>query len=339
MKQLRWATLIAAILLIGSSAHAGGTFEVIEEAGTHWFPGMGYLSQDGTAMSGKWVEGFYWSVDDGYQALPELGDQSIGRISDDGSRIALTIRNQDELWAPAIWSPVDGYEFMDLVPGAIVNPDIYGSAYDLNYDGTMGTGLTWLSYTQGRGFLWTEGVGSVDIGSSGFSSRGTGISGDGSTVVGFDEHPTFGHRRAAIWVDGAGPQLIAGEGYGECYDATYDGFAVCGYSDLYADTPAAFYWDQEIGYVDIGTLPGHESTGSIALDISDNFTVVGYSSSIHFGAPQAFIWTAEMGITKSADYLSDNEHVYLNNYRVFWSSLKVWRLPTDTAELQRQRLQ
>jgi len=31
-------------------------------------------------------------------------------------------------------------------------------------------------------------------------------------------------------------------------------------------------------------------------------------------------------------YSSDEKQVYLHNYRIFWSSLKVWRLPTDTAE-------
>lgn len=31
-------------------------------------------------------------------------------------------------------------------------------------------------------------------------------------------------------------------------------------------------------------------------------------------------------------YSSDEKKVYIQNYRVFWSSLKVWRLPTDTAE-------
>jgi RNA polymerase sigma-70 factor (ECF subfamily) len=31
-------------------------------------------------------------------------------------------------------------------------------------------------------------------------------------------------------------------------------------------------------------------------------------------------------------YSSDEKKVYIQNFRVFWSSLKVWRLPTDTAE-------
>lgn len=31
-------------------------------------------------------------------------------------------------------------------------------------------------------------------------------------------------------------------------------------------------------------------------------------------------------------YFSDEKRVYIHNYRVFWSNLKVWRLPTDTAE-------
>ncbi len=31
-------------------------------------------------------------------------------------------------------------------------------------------------------------------------------------------------------------------------------------------------------------------------------------------------------------YASDKNEVQIQNYRVFWSSLKVWRLPTDTAE-------
>ena len=308
MKQLRWATLVAAILLISSMALAGGTFEIIEEAGLHWFPGTGYLSQDGGAISGNWAELFYWSESGGYQALNQDMARYIGRISDDGSKMALAARDREGYWAPATWSPLDGFQIMDLVPGAIVNPDSYGTGYDLNFDGTMGTGLTWLSYTYGSAFLWTEGAGSVDLGSSGFSSRGTGISGDGSTVVGFDEHPSFGHRRAAIWVDGVGPQLIAGEeAYGECYDATYDGFAVCGVSELNATFTSAFYWDQEIGYLNIGTLPGDENTGSMAMDISDNLTVVGYSSSIHHGAPRAFIWNVEIGMTMLSDYLIAND--------------------------------
>jgi len=31
-------------------------------------------------------------------------------------------------------------------------------------------------------------------------------------------------------------------------------------------------------------------------------------------------------------YSADEKRVYIRNYRIFWNSLKVWRLPTDTAE-------
>jgi RNA polymerase sigma-70 factor (ECF subfamily) len=31
-------------------------------------------------------------------------------------------------------------------------------------------------------------------------------------------------------------------------------------------------------------------------------------------------------------YSADDNRVYIRNYRIFWNSLKVWRLPTDTAE-------
>lgn len=310
MKQLRWAALGTAMLLFGSTALAGGTFEIIEGAGLHWFPGTAFLSQDGKAMSGNLVEPFYWTEDGGYQTLPPGQVKSIGRISGDGSRIALEALGLDGYWAPATWSPSAGFEIMDLVPGAIVNPNYYGGAYDLNFDGTMGTGLTWLSNTQGSAFLWTEGVGSVALNSSGNSTRGTGISGDGSTVVGFDEHPVAGYRRAAIWVDGVGPQLIAGaDAYGECYDATFDGFAVCGTSDLIAGVSTAFYWDQEIGYIDIGALSGHQNQGSTAMDISDNLNVVGYSSNIHFGAPRAFIWNRTIGLSPLSDFLVANDVV------------------------------
>ncbi len=140
----------------------------------------------------------------------------------------------------------------------------------------------------------------VNLGSSGNSSRGTDISDDGMVIVGFDEHPSQGHRRGAIWTDDVtGPQVIISEDdASECLAVNSDGTMVCG-----TWNNAAMYWDNNVGPISLGTLPGDESYGSLGVSISDDAKVVGFSGNPFFSTPRGIIWTPADGLMLFVDYL------------------------------------
>ena len=173
-------------------------------------------------------------------------------------------------------------------------------AFGLNYDGTKGTGLQWFAGCTAHAYRWTKNGATVDLGSSGLNSRGTAISGDGTTIVGFDEDPATYARRAAIWTEGnAEPELILPEGdQGECYAVTFDGSKACGGWNGYA-----MYWDKVVGPINIGTLPGDEGWGSFAMDIADNGTIVGYSGNPFFSSSRGFVWTPADGMMLFTEFL------------------------------------
>lgn len=54
----------------------------------------------------------------------------------------------------------------------------------------------------------------------------------------------------------------------------------------------AFRWTEESGLIELGTLPGHMSSGAHGVS-ADGMVVVGESSR-DTGAPQPFIWTSTL---------------------------------------------
>jgi uncharacterized membrane protein len=306
MKTLLTLICLLAVALSGSIASAEATFETLPDLGTTFFGGVGYLNYDGTAMSGAWQYYFYWTESGGIVELDPGVINGIYRVSEDGLTVACNTDNLDGLDAAATWTMADGFMLQDLIPDAAPCGSSISTAYDMNFDGTIGVGLAWVGCSA-VAYKWTEGVGAVNLGSSGNSSRATGVSADGTVTVGFDEHPEQGYRRPAIWTDDiVGPQLLLGEDtVGECYDASSDGSKVCGVATApEAFVSTAFYWDTDVGYVDIGHLPGDEDTGSVAFDISDDGKVVGFSSNPFFGYPRAIIWTPEDGLMPLDEYLA-----------------------------------
>jgi len=315
MKAMRlFLANLALVPLLAVPALAEGTFTIIDELPFSIFPGAVFMSDDGQVISGDRGGLFTWTAADGVVYLENPVDASGGNISGDGQSLAVSFANGEGLFAAGYWNPTDLFQLMDPIPEAAPCGSDLSSAYDLNHDGTVGVGLAWIG-CEARAFKWTLGAGAVNLGSSGNSSRATAISSDGSTTVGFDEHPEAGYRRPAIWTDDvAGPQLIAGEELaGECYAASSDGSIVVGEADF-----GAMYWDDVVGYVDLGTLPGDEGFGALAFDVSDDGIVVGYSGNPFFSAPRAFVWTVEDGMETLADYLTERgvtgwENVILYN--------------------------
>src|ERR1017187_10071145 len=123
-----------------------------------------------------------------------------------------------------------------------------------------------------------------------FNYNTTGVSGDGSVVVGTSGYDTSGYGyflRAFPWTAGSG--MVSLGGYGSSASGvSADGSVIVGTSNY-----VAFRWTAGTGMVGLGYLPG--GTYSYANGISaDGSVIVGTSYSA--SGNQAFRWTAGSGM-------------------------------------------
>src|ERR1039458_5486853 len=136
-----------------------------------------------------------------------------------------------------------------------------------------------------------------------FNYNTTGVSGDGSVVVGTSgEDTSYGNNFyiAFRWTAGSG-MVSVGVGYesfANCVSA--DGTVVVGTSESnYLSPDQAFRWTAGSGMVGLGYVPGGNSSSATAVS-GDGSIVVGSSGyQDYVGAPgnyQAFRWTAGSGM-------------------------------------------
>lgn len=283
--------------------------------GQSFFPGQITSNYDGTVLAGDWGGVFVYTKDGGQTIIDDgsHGYVSYWDISGDGTTVSLSFSNESGVQQAGYYTEAEGFVLIPLADNGEAC-DAVSSGYGLNFDGTKGTGLQWFAGCSAHAYRWTKGGSTVDLGSSGLSSRGTAISGDGTTIVGFDEDPATYARRAAIWTEGnTERELILPEGdQGECYAVSYDGSMVCGGWNGYA-----MYWDKVVGAVNLGTLPGDEGWGSFAMDIADNGTVVGYSGNPFFSSSRGFVWTPEDGMMLFSEFLTLNGVDFPEGLNVF----------------------
>ncbi len=288
------ALAITMIALFSSSAMAVGSFEFMP-FGDSFFPGAMSTNFDGSAVAG-WGNN-YWSPETDWVVV---ADGTVGKITGNGQAIIGTINNPaDGLnWAAVYDVPSGVWTLMEYLPGGEGCSD-WGTGYAGNFDGTMATGLAWVPNCRAEAFLWTQGVGTVGLGrvNEDSSTRGSGMSDDGSMVVGFSHHPTMGHRQLAIWTDDVvGPQVLGGDDTGEFLAVNSFGTAACGTANN-----EQVYWDDVNGLIPLGALPG-ELQGSLAIDISDDGKVVGQSGNAFFSVLTGTIWTVEDGLMPISEY-------------------------------------
>jgi len=133
----------------------------------------------------------------------------------------------------------------------------------------------------------------VDLGAlSGWGSGATGVSADGSVVVGW---AIVGYEHAFRWTQAGGMVdlgTLGGPG-SQVSGVSADGSVVVGYSTNSAGHERAFRWTQAGGMVDLGTLGGLQSR---AYGVSiEGTVVVGYSTN-NAGHERAFRWTQAGGM-------------------------------------------
>jgi probable HAF family extracellular repeat protein len=279
-----------------STCLAPGTFTATANSGTF----ANDLSPDGCIVAGTFNNGAYkWTPPARIQRL--LG-QGAGRasVSADGGVVGADVKNAADQNTAGRWTAAGGWQSLGGLAGSTGCGSDLSHSYALSADGSKLVGLAWLSNCRAHGFVWEAGTGMVDLGAQveNRSSRASGISDDGSTIVGFDEHST-GHRRAAIWRGGV--ETILSENPSELQDATPDGSIVVGKGD---STQGAARWTENAGVWTaeyFGNLPG--TTNATGLAVSDDGSViVGISGSPL--ANSAFYWSASTGLVRMTDFLT-----------------------------------
>jgi uncharacterized membrane protein len=79
---------------------------------------------------------------------------------------------------------------------------------------------------------------------AGKSSRASGISADGNTIVGFSEDPIGGYRRPVRWIAGKAELFAGAHAIGEASAVSFDGSQIVGQYTTSANGIFAFYYSQ-----------------------------------------------------------------------------------------------
>jgi probable HAF family extracellular repeat protein len=192
------------------------------------------------------------------------------------------------------WTTVDGMVGLGYMAGGTN----YSMALAVSSNGSVLVGWNLFGSSDGgavaEAFRWTATGGMVGLGDlpgEGTNSIATGVSGDGSTVVGRASAQAFRWTARSGMV---GLGYLHGGQKESCADAiSSDGKVIVGHSGSTLGSQV-FRWTAASGMTGLGYLPG--STNSYARAVSsDGSVVVGFSSGSVL-AGQTFYWTASGGM-------------------------------------------
>ncbi len=278
-----------------SSCLAPGTF-----VGTINTPTFGSdLTPDGCTVAGFFSSGaFKWTPGTRIRRIngPATG---VASVSADGGVVTADVKQGNNQYTANRWTSSGGWQSLGGLAGSTGCDASLSNSYSLSADGSKQVGLGWLSNCRAHAFVWEAGTGMVDLGAlGGRSSRASGISDDGSTIVGFDEHGT-GHRRSAVWRNGV--ETVLSDNPGELYDATPNGGVVVGKG---SSSEGAARWTENAGTWTpefFGNLPGTSNATGLAVS-DDGSVIVGISGSPFDNS--AFYYSAATGLVRMTDHLA-----------------------------------
>ena len=231
------------------------------------------------------------------------------------------------LGAIGVTFPAQAASFQKLtsLPGGGFSPFALWSALGVSADGSIVVGRGSSASSGGTGrteaFRWTQTTGMVGLGDlpgGDFYSDASGVSADGSVVVGSSKSASSGgtgtgRTEAFRWAQATGMvglgDLPGGLFYSKANGVSADGSVVVGVSEG-ANGNEAFRWTQATGMVGLGVLPGGYFSSS-ALGVSaDGSVVVGYSDSEN----EAFIWNSTQGMRSLKQVLTNDYGLNLNGW-------------------------
>ena len=240
-------------------------------------------------------------------------------VSADGKVIASTILSDDGTFSTAArWTQAGGWQVLTgLPPGGGLMDNETCSAFGMSGDGQVVTGLFWrpgMTDGSAHGMRWTQSTGMVDMGSDGGSSRIDAANADGRVLVGWDQHPTYGNRRAAVWIDGVKTILSTSDWPSEATAVNAAGTVIVGNGpDPVNPTQVkALMWKWNGGAwttTVIGVMNGRGKTGiAYATGVSDDgsFVTGAARKDVMSPASVGFVWTEAAGMVEVTEYLKSN---------------------------------
>jgi uncharacterized membrane protein len=288
------------------------------------------LSQDGSIAVGysgglSGTSGFTWTREGGrfdFGLLPGMPAYTPAfAVSSDGSTLAGRVQfavSQDI--RPYRWAGVGPVQDLGLLPN-----ETRGYALGISGDGSVVVGACEHgpgSQAFGQAFRWTAQGGMQPLGyvhPAGSFSQASGISRDGSTIVGWSQSlGPGGPEDPFIWTQAAGMRALphpvgAGEPYSQANAVNADGTVIVGTGIVDASNLLhALRWTTA-GVQDLGLAPGFLTSDAFA--VSDNGLVIGGAANIVAGSV-ALVWTPQTGMGLLADHLIAAGIGVPSNYRL-----------------------
>ena len=250
------------------------------------------VSRDGLTVAGEGSSVFRWKKYEGLEFL-DFDGRPQG-ISDDGSVIVGSIGARLFRWSESggfeNLGTIGWGEYADVsadgsvISAIITNPIGFNEAIRLDPDG-----ITGLGYIRNDDYIMNW-------------SKASGISADGSVIVGFGNGG--GMAEAWRWTKSGGIQGLGGLGRsaynGHAFDVSTDGSIIVG-----DESDQAFIWTEDTGMTGLGKISESRRERSCASAVSaDGSVVVGLSWG--FSGYEAFIWEEEIGMLSLNEVLCDN---------------------------------
>lgn len=277
------------------------------------------VSADGSTVTGvsfvaygSYVQrAFRWTEQTGMVSLGEITDsglfQSRGNsISGDGSTIVGYIETSARGMEAFRWNSTTGFVPMGDLPGGYFESRAFGASHD-------GTAIVGFGSPGNVGdiepFHWTSATGMARLKDSvgGFPIFASGVSADGSVIVGYGYGgPGFSLVEAKRWtIDGATTNLgfLPGDARSQAFGVSPDGMMVVGYSgDSSGPNREAFLWNESSGMIGLGDLDGGTIRSEATAVSGNGSVVVGWSLSSL--GEEAFYWDATHGMRSLVQVLS-----------------------------------
>jgi uncharacterized membrane protein len=223
------------------------------------------------------------------------------------------------------WTPAGGRYDFGLEPGMPLTT----AAAGLSSDGSTIVGFKSDLTTNPRAFRRVGNGPLQDLGAGPYErSYASGVSGDGSVVVGHGEFTQFGQPfgQAFRWTEQGGMQFLgvlhAGSRISVANGGSRDGGTVVGYNDGIA--PEAFVWRQGTGIQPLPPLPGGSTLFSSAGGVNaDGSVIVGdviAADNMHHAVRWLAAGPEDLGLG-AALAVSDNGLVVVGVNQFVWTSV------------------
>jgi probable HAF family extracellular repeat protein len=316
---------LTSIAVVGAMLGACGTAMAVPQLhNLGLLPGGAYSTRGVVAGNGTTVtafgdtsnggpsslRSFRWTVASGITHVVPLGDARGGAIGRDGFAIS---GGSGLAGSGFFWSIPSGVTLLNPLGGHLTCSTLgvsNGSAFICGSSSPVNT----LSHAGRRAVRWNNaGVPTnlgIVAGASGVNpgSEASGISADGSVVVGWSEWTTAVFaRRAFRWQAPAGPMVnlgtLPGGNSSEAWAVSSDNGAITGISDSGAaiNRYRAFRYKPAIGMVSLGVLPGDNQSWGMAIN-GNGSAIVGYSENFPSGVTGAFYWSTATGMVELKTY-------------------------------------